>query len=305
MTASDAPKKKTAKAKKNISYEEYLKDNSQTFLFDKDILDMNYEYWETPEEKEERLRIKWIESKQKYLSNLEMTNKIVEEESIKLPKSSVEADKNIQELSNELCKMIRDLRMKIDQNLIKLNKHPLFSSNYKYYSGDEFMIDTDHEFYKIKKFLQNDKENIIKDPEIGHRYNELLETLKRKKVLENTYVEHYNERAYHQLDRGDIFENEEDDEKATEESVKSFNAYSEKFNAKYSTEKISTEDLVAAKDTKKVEDKLGKYKEKILASFESALGAVQPKKGTKKSGVIQPTDTKPPRINNAKKRPVK
>lgn len=164
-----------------MSYDEYIEENAKAQLLDKDILDINYEYWETLEEKEERLRIKWIESKQKLLSNIEMTNKIIEIEKIDIPKDQKITEENIEKLTSNLCKLIRDLRFKIDQNLLKQNKHPIFGSNYKYFKGDEFMLDADHEFYKIKKFLKNDKSKIIEDSEIGYRYEELLESLKRKK----------------------------------------------------------------------------------------------------------------------------
>ncbi len=306
FTDSSKQSKKTDRSKKTVSYSEYMKENDQAYLLDKDILDMNYEYWETPEEKEERLRILWIESKQRLLNNIDMSNRIINIDKIDVPTDSKSTEENIENLSNDLCKLIRDLRFKIDQNLLKQNKHPLFGSNYKYYKGDELMLDADHEFYKIKKFLKNDKSKIISDPEIGYRYEELLDSLKRKKILENTYTEHYNERAYHQLDRGDIFDNEDEEDLVDEENVKKFDEYSEKMNIKYSGEKISTEDLVAARETKKVEDQLGKYKEKILSSFETALGAVAPKKKKgSAAGVVKPTDKKPPKINNTKKRQIK
>jgi len=285
-----------------------MEENAQAHLLDKDILDMNYEYWETLEEKEERLRINWIESKQKVLSNIEFTNELINMEKIDVPKDPKATEEGIQMLSNDLCKLIRDLRFKIDQNLLKQNKHPLFGSNYKYYKGDEFMLDADHEFYKLKKFLKNDKSKIINDTEIGHRYEELLETLKRKKILENTYAEHYNERAYHQLDGGDIFENEAEEDIIDADKMREFGKYTEKSNFKNAAERISTEDLVAAKDNKKVDDQLGRYKEKILSSFETALGAVQPKKivNKKASGVIKPSnENKAPKVQNAKKRQVK
>ena len=283
-----------------------MKENSQAYLLDKDLLEMNYEYWETPEEKEERLRINWIESKQKLLKNIEMTNSLVERDGIELPRDLITTEDTIEKLSNELCKMIRDLRFKIDQNLLKINKHPLFGSNYKYYKGDEFLIDSDHEFYKIKKFLKNDKNKIINDHEVVHRYDELLETLKRKKIMENTYTEHYNERAYHQLDKGDIFESEEEEEIKQQESLKKFDIFSEGQVGKVSSERISTEHLVANKEGKKVEDTLGKYKEKILSSFEAALGTVMPKKGSSvKPQQVKQNDKKPPKINTSKKRSTK
>jgi len=285
-----------------VSYDEYMEENAKAPLLDKDILDMNYEYWETLEEKEERLRIKWIESKQKLLSNIEMTNKIIEIDKIDIPKDQKLTEENIEKITINLCKLIRDLRFRIDQNLLKQNKHPIFGSNYKYFKAEEFMLDADHEFYKIKKFLKNDKSKIIVDSEIGYRYEELLESLKRKKILENTYAEHYNERAYHQLNRGDILEEDIEDDEYIDENARNYSDYCEKTNMKYSGEKISTEDLVGSKQSKKYEDQLGKYKEKILSSFESALGAVQLKKGKKKvSGVVKPNnESKTPKVLNSK-----
>ena len=113
--------------------------------------------------------------------------------------------------------------------------------------------------------MQCDKDLIKNDPEIGHRYLELLENLKRKKVMEVTYSEHYNESAYSQLN-GKMFENEEDD--LIEDEFKKFER-KRITEGNYSSEKISTENLVATKEGKKVDNQIGKLKDKILASFET------------------------------------
>ena len=96
---------------------------------------MNYEYWETSEEKEERIRLIWLKSKQKTLDNLELSNEINERENLDLPKGREGLEENIESLSNVLTKQVRDLRLKIDQNLLKIKKHPVFGTNYKYYKG--------------------------------------------------------------------------------------------------------------------------------------------------------------------------
>ena len=122
------------RSKNTISYEEYLKENEKVALLDKDILEMNYEYWETTEEKEERLRLIWMQSKQKTLSNLEISNNEAASENFEMPRERISLEESIESLSNILTKQIRDLRFKIDQNLLKAKKHPVFGSNYKYYN---------------------------------------------------------------------------------------------------------------------------------------------------------------------------
>ncbi len=264
---------------------------------------MNYEYWETPEEKEERLRLLWLESKQNTLNNLEISNEINIKENINVPKDKITLEESIESLSNILSKQMRDLRFKIDQNLLKENKHPVFGSNYKYYKGRDFLMDAEHEFHKIKIFLKNDKDVIKADPEIGYRYEELLENLKRKKVMENTYTEHYSERAYSQLS-GKMFDIKEDQEEDEDYEFKKFErkSFSE---ANLLTERINTEHLVASKENKKVENQIGKFREKILSSFETAIGAVQPKKDLKGKGVTKPAEGKAPKVNTTKKRNIK
>lgn len=264
---------------------------------------MNYEYWETAEEKEERLRLIWLESKQKLLNNLERSNNITDIENMKIPSDKAGLEENIQSLANSLTKQIRDLRFKIDQNLLKLNKHPVFGSNYKYYKNRDLLLDSEHEFHKIKKFLKNDKDVIKEDPEIGYRYEELLENLKRKKVMENTYIEHYTERSYSQL-KGKMYNI--DIEEEAKDDDEEFSKFEKKIvsDKSFTIEKINTEHLVSSKENKKTDNSIGKFRERILASFETAIGAVQPKTNIKGKGVTKGADGKP-KVNTTKKRNIK
>ena len=60
----------------------------------------------------------------------------------------------------------------------------MFGSNYRYYDVTEFMIDSDIEFSKIKKFFENNPKVIEEDKEIGIDYWKLIKKLKRKKIVE-------------------------------------------------------------------------------------------------------------------------
>ena len=81
---------------------------------------------------------------------------------------------------------IRILRKRIDQDLLNNYKHPVFGSNYRQYDINEFMIDSDVEFEKIKKFLSNNPKLIQTDKEIGDDYLKLMKKLRRKKMIEKS-----------------------------------------------------------------------------------------------------------------------
>ncbi len=49
---------------------------------------------------------------------------------------------------------MRKIRWRVDQELTRRNIDPLFKDNYAgKYDKEEFLIDSDMEFYKIKKLL--------------------------------------------------------------------------------------------------------------------------------------------------------
>jgi len=48
-------------SKNKISYEAFLNQHASKNMFDNDMIDMQYKFWETPEDREERLKKTWIE----------------------------------------------------------------------------------------------------------------------------------------------------------------------------------------------------------------------------------------------------
>jgi hypothetical protein len=73
----------------------------------------------------------------------------------------------------------------IDQDLVRNGKDPLDKQKYYQYTKDEFMIDSDVEFLKIRKYLHMTKEQ-LKDPKVQEAYNIMLDFILRKKKLEIT-----------------------------------------------------------------------------------------------------------------------
>lgn len=152
-----------------ISFENWKKTVKTNLEFDNEFLEEKYQYLETLEEKEERLRKIWINSKKNLIDS-----------------KTFEKNKNFLKINKEIIELIKSLRIKIDQNLLKNKKHPVFGTNYRHVSFDEFMVDADIEFHKIKKFLLKSPEVLKNDPEIGFKYQSLVENLKRKVLIEKS-----------------------------------------------------------------------------------------------------------------------
>ena len=61
---------------------------------------------------------------------------------------------------------------------------PLFKYYYREYTKDEFMMDAEVTFTKLKRFLSNDPKVLRDDPFISHEYQNILNMLKRKWLME-------------------------------------------------------------------------------------------------------------------------
>jgi len=62
---------------------------------------------------------------------------------------------------------VRKIRWRVDQELTRRNIEPLFKNNYAgKYDKEEFLIDVDMEFYKIKKLLERNPKVLKDDPVI-------------------------------------------------------------------------------------------------------------------------------------------
>lgn len=78
------------------------------------------------------------------------------------------------------------MRWKIDQELTVRNINPLFKENYALYDKEEFLLDHDMEFSKIKKLLEKNPNLLKDDPLIGIDYLKIISLIKKKKILETT-----------------------------------------------------------------------------------------------------------------------
>lgn len=248
--------------KKLFTFEEWKKENSKEYIFDNDLLYETYFYWEDLDDKEARLRQKWIESRRRRLATGDHT-------------------KEITKLNSRITSLVADLRVRIDQTLLKNRKHPVFGSNYRFYRPEEFLADAELEFHKIKKFLENSSEKIQQDPEIGFRYQELIDLLKRKVVIERALprfgAEHIEAGAVKDLGEDEAENEEEDEEEPISQAQNQF--------AKIFKTVVNQESFVDTKDATKMNDQFSKAKDKIVSQFESILQRGKAAKKTANKGV--------------------
>jgi hypothetical protein len=66
------------------------------------------------------------------------------------------------------------------------NIDPLFKENYRAYDKEEFLIDANVEFVKVKRLLEKNPKMLKEDPILGLDYVKILNLIKRKKLLENS-----------------------------------------------------------------------------------------------------------------------
>lgn len=74
---------------------------------------------------------------------------------------------------------------------MRRNIDPLFKENYRAYDKEEFLVDSDLEFSKIKKLLEKNPKVLKEDPLLGIDYLKIINLIKRKKLVETT-SNHYD-----------------------------------------------------------------------------------------------------------------
>ena len=137
---------------KSLTYDQFVEINKSESMFDNDLLEQQYKFWETDIEKEQRLKKVWIDmNRNRTLGGVdEMT----------------EAQRS--EMNDQIIDLMRKLRWKVDQQLVRRNKRPLFHQNYfDKYEKEEFLLDADMEFYKVKKLLEKNPRLLRDDPVIS------------------------------------------------------------------------------------------------------------------------------------------
>ena len=91
------------------------------------------------------------------------------------------------ELAQQITALLRKVRWKIDQEVTRRNMTPLFKDLYAdKYEKEEFLLDADMEFFKVKKLLDNNPKVLKDDPVLSIDYMKVITLLKRKKLLEET-----------------------------------------------------------------------------------------------------------------------
>lgn len=89
------------------------------------------------------------------------------------------------ELNTDVVDLVRRVRWRVDQELTRHNVTPLFPNNYAgKYDKEEFLIDVDLEFYKIKKLLERSPNVLKEDPVLAVDYLKIIQLIRRKKLLE-------------------------------------------------------------------------------------------------------------------------
>jgi hypothetical protein len=63
---------------------------------------------------------------------------------------------------------------------------PIFKENYRAYDKEEFLLDSDIEFSKIKRLLEKNPKILREDPLLGVDYLKIINLIKKKKLSELT-----------------------------------------------------------------------------------------------------------------------
>ncbi len=82
--------------------------------------------------------------------------------------------------------LTRKIRYRMDQELARRNVEPVFKNNYRGYDKEEFLVDVDMEFYRVKKLLEKNPKVLKEDPLISLDYLKVINLIKRKRLVENT-----------------------------------------------------------------------------------------------------------------------
>lgn len=154
-----------------IPFEEFAAKTASENIFDNDLLEQQYKFWESMEDRENRLRRIWIDLKRK--NALGGIDAVTQEEHL--------------EINKEIVETIRRIRWRTDQELTRRNIDPIFKDNYAgKYDKEEFLIDAGLEFFKVKKLLSKNPRLLKDDPVLSIDYYKIINLIKRQKILEDS-----------------------------------------------------------------------------------------------------------------------
>lgn len=166
-------------SKTKVKFEDYEKSATKKLLFDNDLLDISYQYWETLDERATRLESMWLQARK-----------------ARETKETNEAELHI--LYAEAVKKLRNIRWKLDQTLEKSGINPLFKEMYMSYTRDEFLLDSQVNFRKIKALFKHTRDEFSADPEIQQCALMIQTLLQKVGVIEDSSPGYYDsEGLYH------------------------------------------------------------------------------------------------------------
>ena len=93
---------------------------------------------------------------------------------------------------------------------MRKNREPLFKENYHSYTKQEFMLDADFEFYKVRNLLTKSPRLLQEDPVLSVDYMKVINLIKEKKLLEST-SDHFDPSSsvhnqYHDIAKAEAIE---------------------------------------------------------------------------------------------------
>lgn len=125
-------------------------------------MDLEYKFWESSEDKEARIKKIWIGLKRKNA----------------LGTASAATAGDNQRLNYEIAELLRRVRWRVDQELTRRSIEPIFKENYYSYDKDEFLLDADFEFVKVRNLLSKSPKLLRDDPVIGIDYLKVINLIK-------------------------------------------------------------------------------------------------------------------------------
>lgn len=149
---------------KQLTFEQFKEQNESNQIFENDLLEQQYKFWENDLEKQQRLKKVWIEMRRR--------NTLGGVDAVSLEEHS--------ELTDKIVELTRKIRWRVDQELVRRNRRPLFHLNYvDKYEKEEFLIDADVEFSKVKKLLEKNPKVLRDDPVLSIDYLRIIQLIRQ------------------------------------------------------------------------------------------------------------------------------
>lgn len=164
-------RRKAVKTAGKIPFEDYVAKMASENIFENDLLEQQYKFWESTEDRQQRLQRIWLDLKRK--NALGGVDAVTTEET--------------RSLNSEIAELLRRIRWRTDQELTRRNIEPVFKEHYAgKYSKAEMLTDAGFEFWKVKSLLSKNPKLLKDDPVLNIDYYKIINLVRRKKLLENT-----------------------------------------------------------------------------------------------------------------------